>query len=95
MLVVLDRNRHFYGLGYFVLLRNNNEQVSTTFHLASLENIRLILAHSREVLEQAPVPKTVEVKDSLETDSVRRVIREEPLIRPNSNTRVRSVSPRF
>ena len=81
--------------GYFVLLRNNNEQVSTTFHLASLENIRLILAHSREVLEQAPVPKTVEVKDSLETDSVRRVIREEPLIRPNSNTRVRSVSPRF
>ena len=81
--------------GYFVLLRNNNEQVSTTFHLASLENIRLILAHSREVLEQAPVPKTVEVKDSLETDSVRRVIREEPLIRPNSNPRVRSVSPRF
>lgn len=81
--------------GYFVLLRNNNEQVSTTFHLASLENIRLILAHSREVLEQAPVPKTVEVKDSLETDSVRRVIREEPLIRPNSNTQVRSVSPRF
>lgn len=81
--------------GYFVLLRNNNEQVSTTFHLASLENIRLILAHSREVLEQAPAPKTVEVKDSLETDSVRRVIREEPLIRPNSNTRVRSVSPRF
>ena len=81
--------------GYFVLLRNNNEQVSTTFHLASLENIRLILAHSREVLEHAPVPKTVEVKDSLETDSVRRVIREEPLIRPNSNPRVRSVSPRF
>ena len=81
--------------GYFVLLRNNNEQVSTTFHLASLENIRLILAHSREVLEQAPAPKTVEVEDSLETDSVRRVIREEPLIRPNSNTRVRSVSPRF
>lgn len=81
--------------GYFVLLRNNNEQVSTTFHLASLENIRLILAHSREVLEQAPVSKTVEVKDSLETDSVRRVIREEPLIRPNSNPRVRSVSPRF
>ena len=81
--------------GYFVLLRNNNEQVSTTFHLASLENIRLILAHSREVLEQAPAPKTVEVKDSLETDSVRRVIREEPLIRPNSNPRVRSVSPRF
>ena len=81
--------------GYFVLLRNNNEQVSTTFHLASLENIRLILAHSREVLEQAAVPKTVEVKDSLETDSVRRVIREEPLIRPNSNPRVRSVSPRF
>ena len=81
--------------GYFVLLRNNNEQVSTTFHLASLENIRLILAHSREVLEQAPAPKNVEVKDSLETDSVHRVIREEPLIRPNSNTRVRSVSPRF
>ena len=81
--------------GYFVLLRNNNEQVSTTFHLASLENIRLILAHSREVQEQAPVPKTVEIKDSLETDSVHRVIREEPLIRPNSNTRVRSVSPRF
>lgn len=81
--------------GYFVLLRNNNEQVSTTFHLASLENIRLILAHSREILEQAPAPKTVEVKDSLETDSVHRVIREEPLIRPNSNTRVRSVSPRF
>ena len=81
--------------GYFVLLRNNNEQVSTTFHLASLENIRLILAHSREVLEQAPAPKTVEVKDSLETDSVHRVIREEPLIRPNSNPRVRSVSPRF
>ncbi len=81
--------------GYFVLLRNNNEQVSTTFHLASLENIRLILAHSREVLEQALAPKTVEVKDSLETDSVRRVIREEPLIRPNSNPRVRSVSPRF
>ena len=81
--------------GYFVLLRNNNEQVSTTFHLASLENIRLILAHSREVLEQALAPKTVEVKDSLETDSVHRVIREEPLIRPNSNPRVRSVSPRF
>ena len=59
--------------GYFVLLRNNNEQITTAFHLASVENVRMILAHSKEVPEQSANPKPVAEKDSLKIDSVRSV----------------------
>ena len=59
--------------GYFVLLRNNNEQITTAFHLASVENVRMILAHSKEIPEQSVNPKPVAGKDSLKIDSVRSV----------------------
>ena len=73
--------------GYFVLLRNNNEQISTAFHLTSVENVRMILAHSREVAEETN-PKPVEGKDSLKTDSASRIRREEIFDRPDDMSRI-------
>jgi hypothetical protein len=69
--------------GYFVLLRNNNEQVSTAFHLVSVENVRMILAHSKEkVLEQPVEPEPADRKDTLRTDSAPRINHDELLVRP-------------
>ena len=73
--------------GYFVLLRNNNEQVSTAFHLTSVENVRMILAHSREVAEETN-PKPVEGKDSLKTDSAPRIRRDEIFDRSDDMSRI-------
>ena len=74
--------------GYFVLLRNNNEQVSTAFHLVSVENVRLILAHSRDAVEQTATPNPVETKDSLKADSVRSVKPVEIFDSPDDNSRI-------
>ena len=74
--------------GYFVLLRNNNEQVSTAFHLVSVENVRLILAHSRDAVEQTATPNPDEAKDSLKTDSVRNVKPVEIFDSPDDNSRI-------
>lgn len=69
--------------GYFVLLRNNNEQVSTAFHLVSVENVRMILAHSKEkVLEQPVEPEPADRKDTLRMDSAPRINHDELLVRP-------------
>ena len=79
--------------GYFILLRNNNEQVSSAFRLASLENVRLILAHSKEVAEQPTNPKPADGKDSLKTDSAPRITRDELFARPEDRPKIRSISP--
>ena len=71
--------------GYFVLLRNNNEQVSTAFHLASVENVRMILAHSKETSEQAAESTPAVEKDSLKKDSIRTLGPVEIFDRPGDN----------
>ena len=71
--------------GYFVLLRNNNEQVSTAFHLASVENVRMILAHSKETSEQAAEQTPAVEKDSLKKDSIRTLGPVEIFDRPGDN----------
>ena len=81
--------------GYFVLLRNNNEQISTAFHLASVENVRMILAHSKEIVEEQPVnSKPADGKDTLKTDSAPRINRDELFIRPEDRQKIRSITPR-
>lgn len=79
--------------GYFILLRNNNEQVFSAFRLVSLENVRLILAHSKEVAEQPANPKPADGKDSLKTDSAPRITRDELFARPEDRPQIRSISP--
>ena len=79
--------------GYFILLRNNNEQVFSAFRLVSLENVRLILAHSKEVAEQPANPKPADGKDSLNTDSAPRITRDELFARPEDRPQIRSISP--
>lgn len=74
--------------GYFVLLRNNNEQISTTFHLASVENVRMILAHSKEVPEQTTNLKPVAGKDSLKIDSARSIKPVEVFDRTDDRSRI-------
>lgn len=71
--------------GYFVLLRNNNEQISTAFHLASVENVRMILAHSKETSEQAAEQTPAVEKDSLKKDSIRTLEPVEIFDRPGDN----------
>lgn len=71
--------------GYFVLLRNNNEQISTAFHLASVENVRMILAHSKETSEQAAEQTPAVEKDSLKKDSIRTLGPVEIFDRPDDN----------
>ena len=71
--------------GYFVLLRNNNEQISTAFHLASVENVRMILAHSKETSEQAAEQTPAVEKDSLKKDSIRTLGPVEIFDRPGDN----------
>lgn len=79
--------------GYFVLLRNNNEQTSSAFHLVSVENVRLILAHSKEIVPEQPAnPKPADEKDTLKTDSVPRINRDELFARPEDRPRVRTIS---
>ena len=74
--------------GYFVLLRNNNEQVSTAFHLASVENVRMILAHSKEVPEQPAEQKPAVGKDTIKTDSARVIKPDELFDRPDDRSRI-------
>lgn len=79
--------------GYFVLLRSNNEQVSTAFHLASIENVRLILAHSKEIPQEPTDSKPINEKDSLKTDSVLSPEPERLLVRPEGRPLRRVVAP--
>lgn len=72
--------------GYFVLLRNNNELTSTAFHLASVENVRMILAHSKEIPLQPADSKSAVGDDSLKTDSVRSVKPVEIFDRPDDKS---------
>ena len=72
--------------GYFVLLRNNNEQISTAFHLASVENVRMILAHSKEMPVQPADSKSAVGNDSLKTDSVRSIKPVEIFDRPDDKS---------
>ncbi len=72
--------------GYFVLLRNNNEQISTAFYLASVENVRMILAHSREAVEQPADTKPAAGNDSLKTYSVRNIKPVEIFDRPDNKS---------
>ena len=74
--------------GYFVLLRNNNEQISTAFHLASVENVRMILAHSKDIPEQSANPTPVAEKDSLKIDSVRSIKPVEIFDRTDDKSRI-------
>ena len=80
--------------GYFVLLRSNNEQASTTFHLASVENVRMILAHSKEIVEQPVESKPVDGKDTLKTDSAPRITRDELFASPEDRPEIRRLPPR-
>ena len=80
--------------GYFVLLRNNNEQISTAFHLASVENVRMILAHSKEAVEQPADTKPAAGNDSLKTDSVRNIKPVEIFDRPDNKSGIPHLPPR-
>ena len=80
--------------GYFVLLRSNNGQASSAFHLVSVENVRLILAHSKEVVAEQPAnQKPADEKDSLKIDSAPRITRDEIFAHPEEGPRIRTISP--
>ena len=81
--------------GYFVLLRNNNEQQTfPAFHLVSVENVRMILAHSKETVTEQPAdPKPAERRDTFRTDSVPRITRDEIFAHPDDRPVIRTISP--
>lgn len=78
--------------GFFLFMRSNREQVSSAFHLASVENVKLILAHSKEVPEASITDKQKEENDSLKTDSAARLERDKSVARPKDRPPVRIVT---
>lgn len=79
--------------GYFVLLRSINEQVSTAFHLVSVENIKLILAHSKDEPLQPDEPQPIDEKDSIKTDTAVRPVPGRLVIRTENRPSGRLVAP--
>lgn len=80
---IIFRDNEHIGLkgvrGYFFMGQNINEPVSTTLRLASVENVRMILAHEKEGMENPnDNNKPVNAKDSL-SDSIRHASGTKPI----------------
>lgn len=78
--------------GFFILMRSNRDQISSAFHLASVEDVRLILAHSKEVPETPITDKQKEKDDTLKTDSASRIERNDVFARPEDRPSRRIVA---